>query len=142
MNTPEQIQGLESNLTQSIQHYQGLLQFLQEMDHELGTADPVALQNFNLTLNELQEHAKHLDRHILTQINTQSLNSETTQDLIEKRALLVSEVLLLNQRITAKAAGVKSLLAHEMGKLRIGQTALSGYRQPQNNRGRITDSTT
>ncbi|MBV5318097.1 MAG: hypothetical protein JZU50_09820 [Desulfobulbaceae bacterium] len=112
------------------------------MDHDLGTADPVALQNFNLTLNELQEHAEHLDRNISTQINTQSLNSETTQDLIEKRALLVSEVLLLNQRITAKASGVKSLLAHEMGKLRIGQTALSGYRQPQNNRGRITNSTT
>ncbi len=114
---------------------------MQKMDNEIGTADPVALQDFSIALNELQEQAIDLDRIISAQLNALASKSVPIQALTEKRALLVSEILLLNQRITAKASGAKSLIAHEIGQLRTGRTALSGYRQPQHTTGRITNST-
>lgn len=135
------MQQLEADLLQSIRHYEGLLQFLQKMDLDIGTADPVALQNLSIALQELQEQAVQLDQKIAPQLDAKSLKNATIQKLTEKRELLLKELLLLNQRITAKASGVKSLIAHEIGKLRTGLSALSGYRQPQHNQGRITNCT-
>jgi len=135
------MQQLEADLSQSIQLYEGLLQFLQKMDLDIGTADPVALQNLSRALQELQAQAEQLDQKIAPQLDAKSLKNRTIQQLTEKRELLLKELLLLNQRITAKASGVKSLIAHEIGKLRTGLSALSGYRQPQHNQGRITNCT-
>lgn len=141
METPAGLQPLELSLTQSIQHYEDLRRSMQKMDNEIGTADPVALQDFSIDLNALQERAMDLDRTISVQLNASTLKNSTIQSLTEKRALLIKEILLLNQRITAKASGAKSLIAHEMGQLRTGLAALSGYRQPQHTTGRITNST-
>ncbi|MBV5329160.1 MAG: hypothetical protein JZU65_16295 [Chlorobium sp.] len=135
------MQQLEADLLLSIQHYEGLLQFLQKMDLDIGTADPAALQNLNRALQELQEQAVQLDQKIAPQLDAKSLKNATIQKLTKKRELLLKELLLLNQRITAKASGVKSLIAHEIGKLRTGLSAMSGYRQPQHNQGRITNCT-
>lgn len=141
MDNQTEMQQLESSLSQSIQHYEGLLKFLQQMDHEMGTANPATLQNFSLSLRELQEQAIHLDRNISVRLNPKVSEHASVQILTAKRQLLLKETLLLNKRITAKASGVKSLIAHEIGRLRTGLSALSGYRQPQHNQGRITNCT-
>lgn len=132
---------LESTLVQSVQHYAYFLEFLQKMDDEMGTADPVALQNFNISFHQLHEQAMQFDRILSTQLNSKSLENESILILTEKRNSLLREILRLNKRITAKASGVKSLIAHEIGKLRTGLSALSGYRQPQQNQGKITNCT-
>jgi len=129
----------DSMLSRSIQHYQGILQLLEQMEREMGTADPLALQGFSSTLERMQGQAAQLDREIAPLLKAQASKNEQTADLAKQRADLVNEILEVNQRICAKASGVKSLLAHEMGKLRTGLTALSGYRQPQRHRGRITN---
>lgn len=133
------MQPLATLLNRSIQHYQGVLHLLEQMDRELGTAAPQALEQFSRSLERMQAEASPLDREIATQLQAQSLNNEQIAALARERTELIGAALEVNQRISAKASGVKSLLAHEMGKMRTGLTALSGYRQPQPHRGRITN---
>lgn len=141
MDTQGEMEQLESTLLQSVQHYACFLEFLRKMDDEMGTADPVALQDFSISFQQLHEQAVQFDRIISAQLNAKSLENESILILSGKRDSLLREILLLNKRVTAKASGVKSLIAHEIGKLRTGLSALSGYRQPQHNQGRITNCT-
>jgi len=133
------MQPLATLLSRSIQHYQGLLHLLAQMDREMGTAAPQALEEFSLSLERMQAEARPLDREITGRLQNQSLDNEQIAALARERTELIGAALEVNQRISAKASGVKSLLAHEMGKLRTGLNALSGYRQPQPHRGRITN---
>lgn len=133
------MQPLETMLSRSIQHYRGVLQLLERIDRELGTADPQALAEFSRALELMQTEASPLDREIAAQFQAQPRSGEQIATLAGERNELIGAALAINQRISAKALGVKSLLSHEMGKLRTGLTALSGYRQPQPHRGRITN---
>ena len=141
METETEMQRAESALLQSVQHYEGVLKFMGQMDQDMGTADPVTLQNFCISLQEFQEQAMQCDRQISALMRGKFLETESIQALTRKRAFLLKEILLLNERITAKATGVKSLLAHELRVLRTGHSALSGYSQSQQPRGRITNCT-
>lgn len=117
MDTQTKIQQVAASLSQAIQHYAQLLKFLQEMDQEMGTADPAALQNFNASLLAFQEQAMQLDQNVSTQLNKKSLENESIQILIGEREALLKEILALNERMTVKASGIKSLIAHEIGKI-------------------------
>ena len=130
---------LEPILSQSMQQYERILDFLQKMDVEVGTADPVALQNFSETLNALQAQAVKIDQVLFTQMDREPIKTETTQICLDKRSLLLKEILFLNERISKKALTVNALIAHEMGKLRNGRTALSGYKPQQQHQGRIVN---
>lgn len=135
------MQQLEPVLSQSIQQYERILDFLQKMDGEIGTASPAELLELSESLTDVQSQATQTDQVLLRQLSNSSARTETMQLLIEKRERIMKEILLLNERITAKASGVKSLIAHEMGNLRNGISALNGYRQQQHNQGRIVNST-
>lgn len=131
---------LEPVLLQSIQQYERILDFLQKMDGEIGTASPSMVLELSESLAYLQSHATQTDQALFTQLNKQSALTETIQSLLSRRENIVKEILILNERIKAKAIGIKSLLGHEMEKLRNGISALSGYRQQQHNQGRIVNS--
>lgn len=135
------MQQLERVLSQSIQQYEHILEFMLKMDQEVGSADPEALQNFNDSLNELQQEAMRLDQLLDVRLDQKSTETEPIQSLFAKRLHLLKEILLLNERIVEKGSRVKSLIAHEMGKLRNGLSALSGYKQPQHHQGRIVNGT-
>lgn len=134
------MQQLRPVLLQSLQQYEGILDFLQKMEEEIGSASPAMVLELSESLADLQSHATQTDQALLAQLNKQSAQTEPIQSLIDKRELLVKEILLLNERITAKAIGIKSLLGHEMETLRHGISALSGYKQQQHNQGRIVNS--
>ncbi len=110
------------------------------MDREIGTATPVELLELSASLTDLQKDATQTDQVLLAQLSSISVRSENTQHLIDRHERIMEEILFLNEYITEKASGVKSLLANEMGKLRSGISALSGYRQHQHNQGRIVNS--
>ncbi len=141
MDTQTEKEQLEASLSQVLQHYESLLKYLQEMDQEMGTASPATLQNFSVSLHEFQEQAMKFDQNVAAHLNEKLLKIESIQILLGKREALLMELLALNTRMTAKAQGVKSLIAHEIGRLHTGLSALSGYRQPQHNQGRITNCT-
>ena len=141
MHRETEIPQLEQTLAKSILQYENILDFLEKIDEEIGTASPSELLDLSTSLTDLQRHATQTDQVLLTQINASSARNENTQHLIDRHECIMKEILLLNEHLTAKASGVKSLLAHEMGKLRNGLSALSGYRQQHNNQGRIVNST-
>jgi hypothetical protein len=135
------MQQFEAIISQSIAQYEVILNFLQKMDKEIGTASPEELLELSKELAELQNQAATIDQVLLTQFSMLTARPETLQALIDKRHRIMKEILLVNERITEKASGVKSLIAHEMEKLRNGISAMSGYKQQQNNQGRIVDRT-
>jgi hypothetical protein len=141
MLRPTEHQPLESTLLQSIIHYGNILNFLEIMDREIGTASPSELLDLSKSLTNLQGIATQTDLVLLTQLNTDSARDSDIQLLINRREHIVKKILLLNEHIAAKASGVKSLIVNEMGKLRNGLSALSGYRPQQHNQGRIVNST-
>ncbi len=133
------MQQFEALLSQSIHEYAEILEFLQKMDEEIGTASPEGLLELGESLAQLQNHAAETDQVLLMQLSKHSALAETMQPLLDRREQIMKEILFLNGRITEKASGVKSLIAHEMEKLRTGLSALNGYKQQQNNQGRIVD---
>jgi hypothetical protein len=135
------MENLEPVLLQSIQQYERILDFLQKMDMEIGTAAPSMVLELSESLAYLQGHATETDQNLLSQLRKQSALPEAMQSLLSRREYIVKEILTLNERIKAKAIGIKSLLGHEMEKMRSGISALSGYRQQQHNQGRIVNST-
>lgn len=141
MQTQADMQQLRPILDKSIQQYEKILVFLQKMDNETSTASPAELLKLGESLADLQGQATQIDQVLLAQLGKYPAPTEIIQSLIEKRERTIKEILFLNERITLKASGVKSLISHELGKLRHGLSALSGYKQQQNNQGRIVNST-
>jgi hypothetical protein len=132
---------LEPILLQSIQQHEHLLNLLRKMDAEVSTASPAMVLELSELLSDLQSHAMQTDQALLAELSRQTGHTAQVQYLLDKREQRVKEILLLNEQITAKAIGIKSLLGHEMEKMRNGISALSGYRQQQHNQGRIVNST-
>lgn len=132
---------LEPVIRDSINHYTRILALLQNMDGNVGTASQDELLEMSASLGKLQESATQLDQAMLDQLQKVPAKSENIASLLEKREKIVKEVLLLNESITSKAMGIKSLLAHQLGTLRGGLSAMKGYRQQEHGQGRIVNST-
>jgi hypothetical protein len=130
----------ESLLLQSLVQYGNILDFLWLIDREIGTASASELLELSVSLTDLQGIATQTDLLLLAQLNADPARSDEIQNLINKREHIVKDILLLNEQTAAKASGVKSLIANEMGKLRSGISALGGYRQHRHNQGRIVNS--
>ena len=133
------MQQLEPILLQSIEEYESVLDFLRKMEGEIGTAPPAQLLEFNESLADLQGRAAKTDQFLLQQLTDHARHIKRPHPLIEKREEIIRDILMLNGDITTKALGVKSHLAFELGKLRHGLSAMNGYKQLQNNQGRIVN---
>ncbi len=136
----EKGQQMETGLKLSIQQYEHILEHLQIIDLEVGVASPTELLKMGKSLANLQNLATQTDQNLLHFMQSDSSPNEEIQYLIDKRQFLIGDILLLNGSIAIKASGIKSLIAHELGKLQNGLSALSGYRQHQYTPGRIVDS--
>lgn len=130
---------LETDLTDSINHYRKVLALLRNMTGDLGTASEEELLQMGVSLAEMQESTSQLDQSILEKLQENSAKSLTVLSLLEKRDSILKEVLALNRSLTAKAMGVKSLLAHEIKTLRTGLSVMKGYSQPEHGQGRIVN---
>ena len=130
---------LETALQRSVERYRQMIGLLDTIEQELGTASDEGLLQMNSLLLETQDEVSAADRLIMEYSKGDASLPSAIRNLLAEREKLVGEVLLLNRSVTVKAMGVKSLLAHEIGTLRNGQTALSGYRSPQHHQGRIVN---
>ena len=139
MPTETETQQIEQTLIHSIQEYEHIAIFLQKIDDEIGTASPAQLLEYNDSLTDLQGHATQTDQVLLAHLSAHSEQTETIRALIEKRKRIIRDILTFNDGITAKASGVKSHIAFELGKLRNGISAMNGYKQMQNNLGQIVN---
>lgn len=141
MNAMEGIQQLAAQIELSIRQYDRILALLAKIDLEIGPASSVELQEMDASLAELQTQANAIDQTFLDQLTQESAAIETIRSLLDRRATIIDDIIALNGIITTKAAGVQSLLAHELGVLRSGISALKGYKQQEHGQGRIVNST-
>lgn len=130
---------LEAALKSSIELYSRITALLRSIEEDLGTASQEALQQMNTLLTEMQAQASVTDQLVISHLTGEESVIGSTKKLVSERATLINEVLLLNRSVMIKAMGVKSLLAHEIGTLRSGKSALNGYRPAQHNQGRIVN---
>jgi hypothetical protein len=130
---------LETALQRSIERYRQMIGLLGSIEQEVGTASDEGLRQMNTLLLETQNEVSAADRLIMEYSKADTALPVSIRNLLAEREKLVGDVLLLNRNVTIKAMGVRSLLAHEIGTLRNGKTALSGYRSPQHNQGRIVN---
>ena len=126
-------------LAHSIHQYERILDWMQQMDTEVGTADADALAHFSDGLQELQGEAAADDQMLMARLASNGSAPESTRMLAARREGLLREILALNQRIIEKTARVQALLGHEIKSLGNGLTALNGYKQPQHNQGRLVN---
>ena len=140
MNDAIDMQKLEENFLLSIQSYKEILDFLNKLDQEVGTATAASLSERNNTLTELQSKATQIDQTVIEQLSKQAKSPESLQPLDDQRRRLVAEILFVNKRVTEKAKAVRSYLSFEMKKMRTGMLAMSGYgQQHQLQQGRIVN---
>lgn len=131
---------ITANLLLSIQQYEHMLEYMQGLDKDVGTASPAALLESNETLLKLQKDTSETEQALFAQFTTYCEDADDILPLIATREHLMRDVLFLNQRIRVKATGIRSFITHEMGKLHTGLSAMNGYRQHQHNQGRIVNS--
>lgn len=134
------IRQLATQLTLSSDQYQRILTHLQYIEENIGAASPVELQEMYNSLAELQRQAAEIDRSCLGQLAADPAMANAVAALVDRRTAMVKKVIAANREITAKAIGVQSLLAHELGTLRNGLSALSGYKQQERTQGRLVNS--
>ncbi len=140
MHTTMETQQIKASLIQSIEHYERILEHMQILNREIGTAPSLALLKLNETLVDLQKDTSPLEESLAIQLSKHPDKSKEIHHLFAKREELLKDILFLNQQITEKALGIKSFIAHEIGKLHSGQTAMKGYRQQHYHQGRIVNS--
>ncbi len=141
VNAMTEIQQITATLRNSLDQYDRILTLLQVIDREIGPASPTELQKMEESLTVLLRQVSEIDQNVQSQLAIDSQQTEEVRSLLDKRTAIIKAIILLNENITTKAMGVKSLLAHEIGTLRSGLSALKGYRQQDYNQGRIVNGT-
>jgi len=140
MNTHAElnIQKLEADMLLSIQSYEAVLNFLQKIEREIGTASATSLLDLNGTLNDLQARANCIDQTLQGQQIKQI--TPALLDLDNKRMGLIMEIRLTNKRVTEKAKTVRSYIAFKIKRIRTGHLIMNGYGQyHQSSHGRIVN---
>ena len=132
---------LQSALEHSIKHYKDLHLFLLDIDLKIGIASETELQEFDKSLREMHVKAIDIDQTVTENSTEDSTVIATFENLLNERTLLVKEILNLNEKIVAKANGVNSLIAHDIEMFRNSAAARHGYRQQQDNNGRLVNTT-
>jgi hypothetical protein len=130
-----------ATLNDSISRYQRILDFLLYMSREMDRGSEVQVQGLAESLSAMQKQATEADSAFLPSLNKEVVLCEALRPLFSQREEVMREVLLKNVEIRRKARVAQSLLAHELGTLRHGQKAMSGYKPQQDRGGKIVNST-
>lgn len=128
---------LETDLRDSINAYNQIFVLLTHIGDKLGTASQDELLVMNATLESLQGQATQRDQSIMERLQKLSAKNDTLEALLKGHGIVIKEILVLNDSVTAKAMAVKSHIAHEIGTLHSGISMIKGYNQHGNEQGRI-----
>jgi hypothetical protein len=126
-------------LIESIKHYRQIVALLQDVNLRLGAASPGELQGMGEAIDWQQQQAGMIDGAVLARLHEEPVEMARYQSLMLERAGLLQEMVTLNGRIAGRARDVASMLVHELEGLRNGQSALSGYRLPIQEGGRLVN---
>ncbi|MFO7830929.1 MAG: hypothetical protein R6V18_02965 [Desulfuromonadaceae bacterium] len=123
-------QKLDNILQVSIQHYSAMLVLLEQIS-EAVAEDENNIKTLVGKLKDQQRQIEEVDAGLNVQLEDflQAYpDALTAHPLFEKRLKIISEVKHMNDLLLPKISGIMSLISHEIGELKGGRNAISGYR--------------
>jgi|GEM_PF-1004697 len=121
---------LERMLQSSNENYRAMLLLLEKISAAVSENDG----SVNVLVVKLQDQQQHLEEqdmllnHELEVFSQAHPGELTTLELLEQRIELMGKVKQMNELLLPKISGIMSLISHEIGELRGGRNAISGYR--------------
>ena len=116
---------LQSLLQLSVAHYLALDALMQQIELALSVDDPVLLAELQEQVEAVQEQAQATDALIAPLLPDAPMGILAA--LISERKALLEGLQGQNRLISEKIRGILPVIADELGQLRAGQTAVSGY---------------
>lgn len=127
---------LKRLLKQSVIEYALVSNCLDQIQKNLTGLEPEELVKSVEEMHQLQEQAKRTDR-LVEEALARVKPGEAIAGLLHRRSEMMAQILEKNRLIFDQTSGILAAKAAEMGDLRQGQTAMSGYRSKTENAGRI-----
>ena len=121
-------------IEQSLASYQSVAEHLQTIEKAMHGQNSTAIIAVSKELLHLQEQVKATDIALLEKVQADPAFREEPQlvDLID----LMRHIHQYNNRVTAQLRSIMVVHRDELQKMRKGNTALKGYRQPTVRTGR------
>lgn len=121
---------LDNALQISIEHYSAMLILLEQISAAVAEDEG----NVKALVGKLKDQQHQIEK-VDAQINTQLEvfirsypDALTEYPLFEKRLQTIRKVKQMNDLLLPKISGIMSLISHEIGELKGGRNAISGYR--------------
>jgi len=127
---------LDALLQASITIYTDLLQRMQAMTDELADASPERLQALVEEMNWRQQELRGQDA-ALQSVLQEAGEGAKDHPLLRQRQELMQRVAAQNRLISEKIRGMMSVISAEIGQLRGGMTAMSGYHGDRDQKGSV-----
>lgn len=122
--------GLDNALQISTEQYAAMLVLLEQISAAVAEDEG----NIKILMGRLKDQQRQIEE-IDADLNTQLEaflrtypDALTPYPLFEKRLKVISEVKQMNDLLLPKISGIMSLISHEIGELKGGRNAISGYR--------------
>lgn len=124
---------LSDSLRMSIEHYSSMLVLLEKIAAQISN-DEESVKALLHELKCMQSQIEKVDADLNLQLqrfqesSPDSLAELSLHPMFEKRLKLMDEVRRMNGLLLPKISGIMSLISHEIGELKGGRNAISGYR--------------
>jgi hypothetical protein len=121
---------LEEAIGVSIEHYAAMLELLEKISAGAGEDGEILKSlagEFQLQQQRIEDVDESLNRllHVARQSSPQL---PASLPCFEERVELMGKVKQMNDLLLPKISGIMALISHEIGELKGGRNAISGYR--------------
>ncbi len=117
---------MNEQLEKSINLYRQIIEHAERLEQLLAKGDPEQLQRYTIRLNELQAEAGLHDRELLEEMAPHSTRW-SAHPLFHQRTQLLEQIVEMNDLQLPRIRGMMSVNAAELGQLKEGRAAISGY---------------
>jgi len=118
------------------EHYRTMLQFMENLYHDLPRLSPLAVRESMRTLDQMQAQAKQYDQQLRALVQQTGLEA-LPDDLLAVRTRLLEDVAKTNNLLVDLLEGKIVMIESELRRNRKSQSAMSGYRQTTAGRGKL-----
>lgn len=127
---------LERLLKQSIEQYNGILDYTDTLPALLSNPDIKNIQNYCGGLRDLQNEASRTDEDINALIKEKKITLDSNP-AFQKRRELMRAIITHNDLLFPRIAGKMAIISSELDKIKDGMTAMTGYKPNLNGSGKI-----
>ncbi len=118
---------LDRALLESVERYSTLLKLMQQITAAV-SAEKGQVESFAHALTQQQRHIEEEDAVLLAQLEQLTSEELVAHPVFHERLKLMGEIKAMNDLLLPKISGIMALIFQEIGELKSGRNAVSGYR--------------